>query len=385
MEKITKNCTGCRSCEQSCPKHCIKMVRDDEGFIVPRIDHNICIDCGICHKICPQNVEVYKNSPIKVYAVRNKCEKELFSSASGGAFAVLARQVLGDKNSAVVGAAYIDGDLHVGHLTIKNINELYKLQSSKYVQSDTLDSYLCAKKNLESGLKVLYSGTPCQIAGLKSFLRKEYDNLITIDLVCHGVPSPLLFEKYIAWLSCKYSKIDSYNFRDKGHGWGLNLRFKAGNISKTKPGVLDPYYYHFLKGNTYRECCYNCHYCRRERVGDLTLGDYWGIGSEHPDFYSTKGVNCLLINTKKGEYLFDSVKEALYYLESSYEKVARHNENLCHPSIRYEIRDHIYDGINEKGTHAFFKDNMAFPKSLKARISAMIPSRIMKLLRSKKK
>ncbi len=385
MEQISAKCTGCRTCEQICPKHCIKMVRDSEGFIIPTIDHSSCIDCGLCQRKCPQNELTHLNASIRVYAVRNKNERELYRSASGGAFVALASYMLLDNNAVVVGSSYIDEALHVGHLAVRDSKDLVKLQSSKYVQSDTLDTFSYTKKCLEEGMKVLYSGTPCQIAGLKAYLQKDYDNLTTLDLVCHGVPSPLLFEKYLTWLSGKTSRVVAYDFRDKKNGWGLSIKAITEKKCKTWPGTLDPYYYHFLKGNTYRECCYSCLYSRRERAGDISLGDYWGIGKEHPEFYSTKGVNCVLVNTNKGQRLFDNIKDRLYYIESTYEQVARHNENLNHPSVRHKIRDYIYDGINEKDDNSFFYTNMAYPKSFKARVSALMPARIMILLKKIKK
>lgn len=384
MNSITDRCTGCRTCEKVCPKQSISMITDIEGFLIPSIDQNTCIDCKLCQKRCPQNgLEVWKE-PIAIYAVRDKNDKEIYRSASGGAFAVLANFAIEQHNAVVFGAAYIDENLHVGHLYIDDVNDLYKLQSSKYVQSNTLDTYAVVKKNLNDGRKVVYSGTPCQIAGLKSYINKDDENLLTIDLICHGVPSPLLFEKYLEWLSIKTSKIISYNFRDKSRGWGLKYKVKTKTKTKVLSGVLDPYYYHFLEGNTYRESCYYCRYCRKERVGDITIGDYWGIEKEHPNFFSTKGVSCVLVNTSKGMEAFSAVQEKLHCIESSFDQVALHNGNLLRSTKRNEIRNHIYDGIRNKPINQFFCENMVYPRSLKARIKSMIPSKIEMFLKKLK-
>lgn len=384
MNKITEKCTGCRTCENVCPKHAISFVADKEGFLIPDVDSASCIDCGLCQKRCPQNGYEQWTEPADVYAVRDKDDEELFQSASGGAFAVIAHDAIEQDHGIVFGAAYIDDELHVGHVSVHNVADLCKLQSSKYVQSNTFETFAEVKRYLDDVRKVVYCGTPCQIAGLKSFLHKDYDNLLTIDIICHGVPSPLLFEKYLEWLSIKKSKVISYDFRDKSKGWGLKYKVKTKTRIEVLSGVLDPYYYHFLEGNTYRECCYNCRYCRKERVGDITIGDYWGIEKEHPNFFSTKGVSCVLVNTPKGMEAFELVKEKHYCIESSFDQVALHNGNLLHSTKRNEIRNHIYDGIRGKSVSQFFCENMVYPRSLKAIVKSLIPSRIKMFLKKLK-
>ena len=198
MENISKlnknNCTGCRMCEQICPVNAIKMIENKEGFIEPVIDKTKCINCGLCSKRCPQLNEIKREDyKMEVYAAKNKNIEEQKSSSSGGVFSVLANYVL-ENNGIVFGCAFND-NLIAEHIGIEDKNELYKLRGSKYVQSNTKNTFKDVKENLENSRMVLYSGTPCQIAGLKQFLGKEYDNLYTVDLVCHGVPSPKLFKK----------------------------------------------------------------------------------------------------------------------------------------------------------------------------------------------
>lgn len=372
MDRITDYCTGCRACEQLCAHHAISMAPDKEGFMTACIDEDKCVDCGLCRKRCPQNQLVEKSSPQLSMAVRDKDDAELKASASGGAFAAVAKVILA-HGGMVVGAAYND-DLTVSHIVVESAEDLPLLQSSKYVQSNTEATYRQVKEVLKQGREVLYSGTPCQIGGLKSFLRRDYDQLYTIDLICHGVASPKLFAKYLVWLGGKMNgKIIGYDFRDKSCGWGLDYMTKTKTKTKTKPSTLDPYYFHFLKGTTYRECCYRCRYCSKERVGDITIGDYWGIEKEHPDFYSTKGVSCMLMNTDKGMKLWQMVSGEFYSLESTFEKVARANHNLSRPTDRSSLRDTIYHHIDDMEVNEYFATQLAIPFSVKARIKLLLP------------
>ncbi len=372
MDKITDYCTGCRACEQLCAHHAISMVPDKEGFLTACIDEDKCVDCGLCRKRCPQNTLVEKSSPQLSMAVRDKDDAELKASASGGAFAAVAKVILA-HGGMVVGAAYND-DLTVSHIVVESAEDLPLLQSSKYVQSNTEATYRQVKEALKQGREVLYSGTPCQIGGLKSFLHRDYESLYTMDLICHGVASPKLFAKYLVWLGGKMKgKIIGYDFRDKSCGWGLDYMTKTKTKTKTKPSTLDPYYFHFLKGTTYRECCYRCRYCSKERVGDITIGDYWGIEKEHPDFYSTKGVSCMLMNTDKGVELWKMVSDKFYSLESTFEKVARANHNLSRPTNRSSLRDTIYQHIDDMEVNEYFATQLAIPFNVKARIKLLLP------------
>lgn len=373
MNKITERCTGCRACEQLCKKNAISMIADKEGFLQAVINPDNCIDCNLCANRCPQNAIVPKHEPQKVIAARYTDDKLLYNSASGGAFIGIALAVI--QNGGVVFGVCYDTKWNAVHVLATTKEELEKIQSSKYVQADTLETYSVAKKYLDSGKFVLYSGTGCQIAGLKAFLNHKYDNLLTIDLICHGVSSPLLFRNYIDWLSRKYEgKILFYNFRDKTGGWGLGYKTKTKTKTKTKPSTLDPYYYHFLKGNVYRECCYQCKYCTKERVGDITIGDYWGIEREHPKFFSTKGVSVVLLNTRNGMIFFDECERLFHVCESSFDKAAKMNGNLVSPTHRPQIRDSIYEHIEDED---YFETVLAYPKSVKAFIKDLIPMKVL--------
>ncbi|MDL2262541.1 Coenzyme F420 hydrogenase/dehydrogenase, beta subunit C-terminal domain, partial [Bacteroidales bacterium OttesenSCG-928-I21] len=374
MKQITTYCVGCRACEQKCPKSCIAILPDKEGFLQPQIDESLCVDCNLCIKVCPQNHPPEKNNVKRALAIRYKDNKTLYGSASGGAFIGIAKRVI-QQGGIVFGAVY-DNNLVVVHARAESLDELKGMQSSKYVQSDTQNSYSVTKCFLDKGQIVLYTGTPCQIGGLKKYLGKSYSNLLTIDLICHGVPSPKLFNRYLIWLENTYGgKIIAYDFRSKKTGWGLGYKAKTKTKTKTKyiSGICDPYYYHFLKGNTYRECCYSCNYCTPERISDITIGDYWGIQKEHPNFFSTKGVSCMLINTDKGNRLFNEIVSDYYCLNSSFEKIAKHNHNLQFPTKRNIIRDTIYQSIDDVSVEFYFKEIMQYPISIVMKIKNILP------------
>lgn len=379
LELDKKSCTGCRMCEQICPVKAIKMVENNEGFIEPVVDNNKCINCGLCVKRCPQlnNILDENSRTIEVYAAKNKNIEEQKTSSSGGIFSVLSNYVL-DKNGKVYGCT-LDDNLNIKHIGISNKSELNKIKGSKYVQSNTENTFEEVKEDLKNNKFVLYSGTPCQIAGLKAFLGKEYNNLITVDLVCHGVPSPKLFKAYLKWLENKNdSKIKTYEFRNKEkNAWGLTAKivFENGKIKYVK-AETDPYYKTFLDSKTYREVCYNCKYANENRVGDITLADYWGIEKEHPEFYDENGVSAILINTIKGKEIFEKVRENIEVEKSTLEKVARKNGNLTHSSKRDVVRDNAYEQVNFLQFEKGMKKNLDFKVKSLDKIKSIIPHKV---------
>lgn len=385
IEILDKNeCCGCSSCVQKCPKNAISMIENEEGFLYPIIDKEKCIDCGLCSKVCPQLKEIEKsdeNYP-KAYAMYNKNEDELSKSSSGGIFSVIANYVL-ENDGVVFGAAY-DENLNVNHIMIDNKNELGKIRSSKYVQSNICNTYKETEELLKKGKIVLFTGTPCQIAGLNSYLIKEYDNLITCDIVCHGVPSPKLFQKYLKYLSNKFnSKVKSYNFRSKEKkGWGLLSKVvtEDGKIRYIEPD-FDPYYSNFLESNTYRECCYKCHYTNYNRVANLTLADYWGINSIHPEFYSENGRSLILVNNSKGKKIIDKVCDKIEKIETNIDIAANRNKNLKEPSHRTEKRDRIYKDIDSMEESKYIKKFLKIKYNPKKIVKACLPTKLKKFLK----
>ena len=387
-----KNCTGCRMCEQLCPAKAIRMIENEEGFIEPYIDKEKCIKCGLCSSKCPQLNEVksyYKLKEAKPYAAKNKDEEEQMKSTSGGIFSVIANYVL--ENEGIVYGAAFNEKFEVEHIGIESKKDLHNLRGSKYVQSDTKNTYKDVKTNLEKGKMVLFSGTPCQVAGLNNYLERYYKNLITIDIVCHGVPSQKIFKKYIEWLEKNNkSKIKEYSFRDKqkfpwGGAIGATISFESGK-KKYINSSLDPYYKSFLNAVNYRNVCYNCKYANYNRVGDITLMDYWGVEKIYPEFMDEKGVSAILINTEKGQNIINILKEKLYMIETSVDLIAKKNQNLKEPSTRNSIRENAYKNIDKLEFDEYAKNNLQFKKEkidiMKAIIPRSIKKQIKKIIRS---
>ncbi len=382
--KIGKDCCGCNACEQLCPKKCITFEYDSEGFLYPQVDKNLCIECGICTSHCPviQKVECGKNP--EVFAAKYTDSGSVFKSTSGGIFIPLALNVL-KKGGVVFGCAY-DGELKAKHIAVESEKELCRLQGSKYVQSDTRGVYSRVKKELEKGRYVLFSGTGCQCAGLKTYLKKDYEKLLISDIVCHGVPSPKLFEKYIEYMGKKLGgKLTEYNFRSKEkRGWDLYYKAKNTKKSKSDYGFFDPYYNAFLTGKTYRESCYKCKFANAARAGDITLADYWGIQKMHPDFYDKNGVSLVLINSDKGKKAWDEISGRIKAVPSTIEKASVMNKNLVAPSKRPDCRDGIYEGM-DGDFDLYVKTKLSFKINPKTKIKKMIPQslkeNILKLIR----
>lgn len=370
---IENNCFGCRSCEQVCPKSCIYIKPSDEGFLYPIVDETACVSCGLCLKACPvQQTEFHRNSPRAVYAFKNKDTQDVMYSASGGAADIAAKVIL-NQRGVVYGAAY-DESFVVRHIEVSNEQEKFKLQSSKYVQSDINDCYSRTKIALSSNRRVLFTGTPCQIAGLYAFLGGDSPNLFTIDLICHGVPSPKLFEKYMEFQRKDMGgDIIYYNFRSKEkRGWGTQYMIKTKTKAKTKSLFLDRYGKHFMEGDCYRESCYQCPYACIERVGDITVGDFWGILKSNPDFYSEKGVSSVFVNTDKGKKLFEQMGALAYVKKTTVEEALVKQGNLICPTHRPEIRDEFYNLI-ESDT---FISGLKVGLCIKERLKSCIPKRI---------
>lgn len=358
MTQITdpENCTGCQACRLICPGKCISIAGDREGFLVPEIDQSRCMDCGQCVLRCPQNNRpaFTNNTVLKVIAARYKDDEVLGKSSSGGAFAGIAAKILETPGSVVFGCAF-DKELVARHDYVTDKRNIEPLQSSKYVQSDVGDTYLLARDLLENGKTVLYSGTPCQIAGLYAFTGRDYENLLTADLMCHGVSSPLLFKRYIAWLEKKLGgRVINYNFRYKSGraGWSPKCVTRIMTNRKVKyiERAVDPYSRDH-SNYTLRESCYRCKYTNANRIGDLTLGDFWGIENASPDFFDRRGVSAVCVNTPKGERSFNMACGDFYFIESAFEKIS--NMCLYEPTQRPKIRDGAYNGVGDAQNNIF--------------------------------
>lgn len=377
---IQDRCVGCRSCEQACPSHCILMKSNVEGFLYPAIVEDACINCGKCIRVCPvENLSVHRNKPIAAWAIRNKNNDDIMRSASGGA-SDLAVQIILSQDGVAYGAAY-DENLVVHHMEITDTKERIKIQSSKYVQSDVRDCYSKVRKQLDEKRKVLFTGTPCQIAGLYTFLGGDKPNLYTIDLICHGVPSPKFFKKYLEYQSKKmHENVLLYNFRSKTErGWGTQYRLEMRSKTKTKTKSLslDCYGKHFMDGDCYRESCYICPYANMDRVGDMTIGDFWGIVKSHPDFFSPKGVSSVFINTEKGRQFFKQMNKQAFVQRVTIEEGMIKQGNLVKPSARPDNRDKFYLDVDEET----FIGELKVGLQIKERMKCFLPSGVVRILK----
>ncbi len=371
-------CSGCRCCEQVCPVGAISMKNDIEGFLHPIKDKEKCINCGLCEKRCPYVSNIYFTENFEkplVFAVSHNNQTTLKKSSSGGMFSALAELVLG-KGGAVVGCAF-DDTLNPIHIIAEDDESLVKIRGSKYIQSDTKTTFKETESMLKMGRWVLYTGTPCQIAGLKSYLNGRYEKLITVDLICHGTPNNELFHAYLEWFESKLKgKITGYRFRDKSkYGWA-----SVGSITYEKNGKLyekliapdNDYFYHLycLTGNIYRECCYTCKYANLKREGDFTIGDYWNIQQFHTELYPPNGVSVVLVNNDKAVQIFSEIENKVIAIQSDIENVIKSNGNLSRPSERPSSRDFIYMDVEKLGFGAaakkYCKINKLAPKLKRA-------------------
>lgn len=344
-----KDCCGCGACANSCPKNCVEMKYDREGFLFPTIDSQKCIGCGICVKCCPvKNCSEKGSLPIFSGVLQDADGDSLRLSSSGGAFATIARVIL-KRGGAVFGAAFDDA-LVVCHLMVLESKDLFKLQGSKYVSSDLKDSFKKIKGLLDNGRPVLFSGTPCQVAGLKSFLGKTTDLLWTIDLVCHGTPSQKLFQKYLLWLGEKRkSKVEHFIFRNKKKfGWKIMGEYRCGGKNYVINPSCDPFYSSFLRGETFRKSCYFCRFANLKRFGDFTVGDFWGFYNDSSSLKmdAKKGMSILLVNTPRGMDLLKEIETNAKIIPMDLDAVCSGNGNLYYPSEFKPIRDEIYANID---------------------------------------
>lgn len=301
-------CTGCSACASFCTKEAIAMLPDDQGFLRPKVSTDCCIGCGLCKNICPVLNPPAVSADTKSFAAYALDKTLLENSSSGAIFPLLAKHVL--SNGGIVFGAAFDKQFVVRHIGIETLDDLPKLCSSKYVQSEIGETYSEAKAALKAGRTVYFSGTPCQVAGLKSYLRREYENLITQDVVCHSTPSPQIWKNYKRLLEKTYNgKITSFSFRYKKNGWeGYYIRAVFDNGSEyLRKAAEDPYQQGFIKGLYSRPSCYSCRFKGIQRTSDITLADFWGVRNIMPEAYEPNGTSIVLLHSKKAENLFQKI------------------------------------------------------------------------------
>lgn len=309
MIEITekKKCCGCSACANICPKQCISMKKDEEGFLYPVVDKSKCINCGICEKICPIiNKKIYSSEKKESYAVFNKNDEIRKKSTSGGFFTALAEKII-DLDGYVFGVAF-DQNFNIVHMKTNKKEELYKFRGSKYVQSFIGDTYKDVKKILEKNVYVLYSGTPCQIYGLKAFLGKEYDKLYCVDVICKGVPSPEVWEIYKKNKE-KKQKIKRINFREKTYGFNsttMSIYYENGT-EYHKGHETDEMLNLFVSEIISRPSCYECNFKGMDRASDFTIGDCWQVEKMLPQIEDDKGATLLIVHSKKAKKLLSTL------------------------------------------------------------------------------
>lgn len=358
-----KQCCGCTACRNVCPVSAISFEEDKEGFLYPAINKEICIECGKCIEVCPFKDYKKQQFETKVYAVKHKDENVLYSSSSGGAFTAISDYIL--KNGGVIYGASFDEDMKVVHTRAEDAEQRNRMRGSKYVQSYCGGCFELVKRDLEEGKTVLFTGTPCLCAGLDNYLNKEYPNLFLCDIVCHGVPSPRVFQDYILLLRKRYKNIE-INFRAKNNGW-KTLTLKINNelyISSNK----SPYYTLFLNNLILRPSCYNCKFSNFDRLSDVTIADFWGIEKCKPHMDDNKGVSLVLVNSEKGQNLFDSIKDTIYFEESNKTECLQHN--LREPTPLPPNRAKFWEDYEKKGFN--YVARKYTPYGLKYRIKRFV-------------
>lgn len=403
--KNKEECCGCGLCYEKCPKKAIRMLPDEYGFIYPVIENEKCINCGICKKICGFNEEKLSSAEM-CYAAANQDQKLLKKSASGGIFSAIAEEFLEDEG-IVCGSQMLfsEGKAIVKHTTVDSKEELCKLQGSKYVQSDTQKIFESVTEKLKQGKKVLFSGTPCQVAAIKACVgKKNAENLYTIDIICHGVPSIQFFNDYIDYNFAKQKiTLQDFSFRDKKYGWGLNGSFEGWNYSQSETsGKINPnissYYRYFLKGEIYRECCYHCPFAQDHRGGDLTIGDYWGIekyNSELLDenggpFRKYDGVSCIIVNSEKGKQLLNDYGRLILKEKVKIENIKIINTQLKMSATYSKLRKKILDRYAESGyskVESLFAKQRLIEKTkaaVKKGIKMVLPNSVVKKIKNSK-
>ena len=325
-------CSGCHACQSICPKQCIKMIEDEEGFLYPSVIEEKCIQCGLCEKICPILHPLGNNkeeSDICAYAAYTKDDEIRKNSSSGGMFTEISRWVI-ERQGVVFGAAF-DESFQVRHMSAETEEELAKFRGSKYVQSIIGDSYMQAKRFLDEGRWVLFTGTPCQIGGLLKYLPKSYEKLLTQDIICHGVPSPLVWRKYVeSQVKRAQASLKGAYFRNKRKGWAkfsLLLQFSSG---REYINVLnkDLYMRTFLSDLCLRPSCYDCRFKQKARSSDLTLADFWGIDNVLPEMNDNKGTSLCLVNSDNGRKVFADISERLVFKQVDTDSAIQYNPSM---------------------------------------------------------
>lgn len=351
LSKDKEKCCGCGACVNACPRTCLKMCDDSEGFSYPTFINDLCIDCNLCSKVCPIENNNKNTANIKYLAAHSKNREILLESSSGGVFSEAAQSFI--KAGGLVCGCTIDNNHQVKHIMIDSATDIFRLRGSKYVQSNISNIFADLEKNISLNKTILFVGTPCQVAAVKNLYK--YEKLYCIDVLCHGVPSQKLFDEYIRYLEKKHrGKLIQISFRDKNkYGWSITERYsiKKDTSIKTywRDRHLSEYFSGFLRNMTQRLSCFSCPFSTIERTGDLTLADYWGVEKVRPELKNELGTSLVLINSEKGEQLFNLFSLKLDSSIISYKEATVQNINFFHPPIMDPSRKRIYPIVFKNG------------------------------------
>ena len=354
IDVVGSRCCGCTACKDVCPQGCIAMLPNEEGFLYPSVDRSKCVGCDLCEKVCPvlsrksKEDAFYKNVR-ETYAAVSKDRKTLSESSSGGVFTSLAKNTL-REGGHVFGAAFSDDFRTVQHVVIDRIENLNDLRGSKYLQSELGNSFSQCKEYLSKGDKVLFTGIPCQIAGLKRFLGREDENLTCVEVICHGTPSVKVWKKYLDHVEAKQGKTKEASFRDKTVGWN-NFGMKISSVTGQELKEIhqgNTYMAVFLRNFALRESCYECPAKGENTCADITLGDFWGIQNAYPEYYDDQGVSVVVVHTEKGKKALEEVAEDLVLHETDPFKSLEDNWIIYKPVERPAERDTFYQDLDRR-------------------------------------
>lgn len=340
-------CTGCGACAAGCPLNCIKMSGDREGFCYPVVDTERCVSCKKCESVCPVLNRPQTSWNLKAYGAKLKDDAIRKESSSGGVFSSLAYRIL-QNGGAVCGAAYT-GSFEVEHRIVEKQDEVYMLRGAKYAQSRAEHLFEEAKFILETDRWLLFAGTPCQIAGFRAYLGKDYPKLVLVDMICHGVPSPGVWKKYLEnriKKDTENGKIIRINQRDKTSGWSryrysLRIDYTEGK-TYCVPQSEDLYMKGFVNNLFLRPSCAQCQFKGENRSSDITLGDYWGVWEQYPEFDDDKGISVVLINTEKGAKLWDLIREDLNDFDAGDSEALKNNPSAFYSSDPHPRRNEFF-------------------------------------------
>lgn len=347
LYKNKTKCCGCTACENICPNDCIEMKEDNEGFLYPEIvKRDKCTECRLCIKVCPLKKTLNEVNP-EVYACFNRDYDVRQNSSSGGIFTLLAEVIL--KENGLVYGAKFDEKFRVYHQGVDNVKDLKTLRGSKYVQSDLRLCFKEIRKYLQEGKKILFSGTPCEVAGLNSYLRKRYENLYTVDLACHGVPSPMIFEKYKEYLESKNkSQTKNINFRSKEDGWTnykIKFSFSNGKVF-SEYGYENLYMKGFIRNLYVRPSCTSCKFKCFKSGSDITLADFWGVENYFANLKDNKGISLIFINSDGGKVLYNRISSSIVFYETSIEDAVQYNPCIIEAVSRNKKSSKFYKEVN---------------------------------------